>query len=60
MVPFCDRCTKLATAIIPHRDGEERYCEYHWQARMESLVHEAIKMDRRRNTDDLRLFKPVV
>jgi hypothetical protein len=43
-IPFCDRCTKLATTIIPHEDGEERYCEYHWQARMERLAKEAVKL----------------
>ena len=32
-VPFCDRCTKLATIIIPKERGEERYCEYHWRTR---------------------------
>ena len=32
-VPFCDRCTKLATIIIPREGGEERFCEYHWNKR---------------------------
>lgn len=41
---FCDRRTKLATTIIPHRDGEERYCEYHWQARMERPSKEVVKV----------------
>ncbi|HEV2120620.1 MAG TPA: hypothetical protein VGS11_11040 [Candidatus Bathyarchaeia archaeon] len=47
-VQFCDRCTKLATIIIPHKDGEERYCEFHWQARTERLVQEvaAVKASR--------------
>jgi len=43
-VGFCDRCTKLATTIIPHWDGEERYCDYHWQARMERLAEEVVEV----------------
>ncbi len=40
--PFCDRCTKLATTVIPRKDGEERYCDYHWQMRMERLTREVV------------------
>jgi len=40
LVPFCDRRTKLATAVIPRECGEERFCEYHWRTRMRPLTKE--------------------
>jgi len=41
---LCDRCTKLATTVIPHQDGEERFCDYHWQASREQFLKEVAKM----------------
>ncbi len=42
---LCDRCTKLATIILHHERGDEKYCEYHWVESRKEVFRQAICSD---------------
>ncbi len=42
---LCDRCTKLATTILHHDGGMEKYCDYHWIRSRTELTRQVICAD---------------